>query len=57
MNEFSKGKEPSVMKCKLKSVKEQQEIKADKPMNKIKEIKPEKYRYKTKQDCVNKIRY
>lgn len=45
------------MICKLKSVKEQQEIKADKPMNKIKEIKPGKYRYKTKQDCVNKIRY
>lgn len=57
MNEFSKGKEPSVMKCKLKRIKGQQDIKADKPMNKIKEIKPGKYRYKTKQDCVNKIRY
>lgn len=57
MNKFSKGKEPSVMKCKLKSVKEQQKIKVDKPMNKIKEIKPGKYRNKTKLDCVNKIRY
>lgn len=31
----------------MKSVKEQQEVKVDKPMHKIKEI------YKSKQECVN----